>query len=256
MNYDRYFSRGQKVYVINISQTRDELVYESLSATVVSSTDNGLTIKAPYRLFSGDSPVLVPGMQFKLSTESFGVGVQLRAELIATPAAETLELKPIGQMEIYQRRQMPRVDVSLPFLHVLQKSSLAAFKREWRRVINDLHQPTPPRLKLQETPLNISAGGIRFDLSTPPTPLAMVVVDLQDGAPPVCAVTELVWQKTRQEDGLLICGHRFLEILKDDQIRLSAFVEKRGSAGGGRIKDNWDLLDKMMSNHPCEQGKK
>jgi len=54
-------------------------------------------------------------MQFKLSTESFGVGVQLRAELTATPAEETLEVKPLGGMEIYQRRQMPRVDVNLPF---------------------------------------------------------------------------------------------------------------------------------------------
>jgi len=256
MNYDRYFSRGQKVYLINISQTRDESVYESLSATVVSSSDTCITIKSPYRLGSGDSTPLAAGMQFKLSTESFGVGVQLRAELIDIPAAETLALQPIGQMEIYQRRLMPRADVSLPFLHVLQKSSLAAFKREWRRVITDLHQPTPPRLKLQQTPLNLSAGGIRFELTTLPTPLAMVVVDLQDDAPPVCAVAELVWQKTRQEDGMLVCGHRFLEILKEDQARLAALVDRMGGGSGGRIRDNWDLLDRMMSDTAGNQGKK
>jgi c-di-GMP-binding flagellar brake protein YcgR len=255
MNYDRYFSRGQKVYLINISQTRDESVYESLSATVVSCNDSSITIKAPYRLFSGDATPLETGMQFKLSTESFGVGVQLRAELVAAPAAEILELQPIGQMEIYQRRQMPRVDVSLPFLHVLQKSSLSAFKREWRRVVTDLRQPTPPRLKLQETKVNISAGGIRFELNTPPTPLAIVVFDLQDGAAPVCAVAELAWHKTRQEDGVEVCGHRFLEILKEDQARLASFVDKLGG-GGGRIRDNWDLLDKMMSDQGGEQLKK
>ncbi len=254
MNYDRYFSRGQKVYLINISQTRDESIYESFSATIVSSSENCITLKAPYRLFSNESS-LTPGMQFKLSTESFGVGVQLRAELTATPAEETLEVKPLGGMEIYQRRQMPRVDVNLPFLHVLQKSSLAAFKREWHRVVADLHQPAPPRLKLSETSLNLSVGGIRFDLATAPTPLAMVVIDLQDGAPPICAVVELVWQKTRQEDGMLACGHRFLEILKEDQIRLSAFIDKVGTGSGGRIKDNWDLLDKMMSAQADEQAK-
>ncbi len=255
MNYDRYFSRGQKVYLINISQTRDESVYESLSATVVSCNDSSITIKAPYRLFSGDATPLETGMQFKLSTESFGVGVQLRAELVAAPAAEILELQPIGQMEIYQRRQMPRVDVSLPFLHVLQKSSLSAFKREWRRVVTDLRQPTPPRLKLQETKVNISAGGIRFELNTPPTPLAIVVFDLQDGAAPVCAVAELAWHKTRQEDGVEVCGHRFLEILKEDQARLAAIVDKLGGSSG-RIRDNWDLLDKMMSDQGAEQHKK
>jgi len=51
MNYDRYFSRGQKVYLINISQTRDESIYESFSATIVSSSENCITLKAPYRLF-------------------------------------------------------------------------------------------------------------------------------------------------------------------------------------------------------------
>ena len=248
MHYDRYFSHGQQVYLINISQTRDESVYQSLSATVISSKDHHITVKTPYRLFSNNSAPFELGMQFKLSTESFGVGVQLRTELTATPAQEILELTPIGEMEIYQRRKMPRADVTLPFLHVQQKSSLAAFKREWRRVVNDLHQPTPPQLKLQETALNISAGGIRFDLGSAPTPLAMVVVDLQDGAAPVCAVTELIWQKIRQEDGLFICGHRFLEILKEDQARLALFSEKHGTGSRGRIKDNWDLQDKMMSH--------
>lgn len=255
MNYNRYFSRGQKVYLINISQTRDESVYESLSASVVNSNDSGITIKAPYRLFSAEAAPLEAGMQFKLSTESFGVGVQLRAELVASPAAEILELKPMGQMEIYQRRQMPRVDVSLPFLHVLQKSSLAAFKREWRRVVTDLRQPTPPRLKLLETKVNISAGGIRFELDTQPTPLAIVVIDLQDGAAPVCAVAELAWHKTREEDGREICGHRFLEILKEDQARLAALVGRLGGGGSGRIRDNWDLLDKMMADQGGEQKK-
>lgn len=255
MNYDRYFNRAQKVYLINISQARDESVYESLSATVVHCNDSGITIRAPYRLFSGESPPLEAGMQFKISTESFGVGVQLRTELIGSPAAETLELRPIGEMEIYQRRQLTRIDVTLPFLHVLQKSSLAAFKREWRRVVNDLRQPSPPRIRLQETALNLSTGGIRFDLATQPTPLAMVVTDLQDGLPPICAVAELVWQKTRQEDGMLICGHRFVEILKEDQVRLASLVDKIGGGGGGRIKDNWDLQDKMMTDTSAAKSK-
>ncbi len=248
MHYERYFSHGQKVCLINISQSRDESVYQSLSGTVISSKGGHITVKAPYRLFSDRFAPFEAGMQFKLSTESFGVGVQLRAELTSLPAQELIELTPVGEMEIYQRRKMPRADVTLPFLPVLQKSSLAAFKREWRRVVNDLHQPTPPSLKLHETALNISAGGIRFDLNTTPTPLAMVVVDLQDGAPPVCAVTELVWQKIRQDDGLFICGHRFLEILKEDQERLARFSNKHGTDGGGRIKDNWDLQDKMMAH--------
>ena len=118
-----------------------------------------------------------------------------------------------------------------------------------------LFRSSPPRIRLQETALNLSTGGIRFDLATQPTPLAMVVTDLQDGLPPICAVAELVWQKTRQEDGMLICGHRFVEILKEDQVRLASLVDKIGGGGGGRIKDNWDLQDKMMTDTSAAKSK-
>lgn len=255
MSYDRYFSRGQKVFLIDISQDRDPSVYHSISATVVASNDTTITIKTPYRLFSGQSAPPEPGMQFKITTEAMGMGVQLRTELLATPAPEILELRPVGEMEVYQRRRLPRVNVQLPFLYVLQNSSLAAFKREWRRVVNDLHQPTPPRLKLQDTLLNISAGGIRFDLTTPPTPLAITIVDIQDGGPLICTVAELVWQQIRPEDGAFVCGHRFLEILKEDQARLAAFVDTVGGSTS-RIRDNWDLQDKMMLPPAGEQTKK
>ena len=140
-------------------------------------------------------------------------------------------------------------------LHVLQKSSLSAFKREWRRVIGDLHKPEgPPRLKLREHPLNISAGGVRFDVEVVPTPLAMVVIDLLDEKPPVCAVTELVWHKNRQDSNLFVCGHRFVDILKDDQARIASLVAAREAVSDGvKLKDNWDLQDRLIS--PLSQKK-
>lgn len=255
MNYDRYFNRGQKVFLINMSASRDLSVYESFSGTVVSSDDTHITLKAPYRIFSGDTPSIEAGMLFKLTTESFGMGIQLCGELISTPGQETLTVRPLGNMEIYQRRQSVRVDLTLPCLHVPQKSSLQAFKREWRRVVDDLHKPNPPRLKLQPTVLNISAGGVRFDLVTPPTALSIVVIDLQDEQPPICTVAELVWQKSKEDADVFICGHRFLEILKDDQERLADFVAKKVGGTAGRLKDNWILQDRMM--HPLpEPGQK
>ena len=249
MNIDRYFPAGQKVLLVNISDSRDELVYESLSASVVSSDDSRITLKAPYRIFSGENSCIQPGMHFKLATESFGVGVQLCVELLNSPGLETLTVAPAGIMEIYKRRSALRTEARLPFLHVLQKSSLSAFQKEWRRVIGDLHRTNnPPRLKLQEQPLNISAGGVRFEISSIPTPLAMVVIDLQDNLPPVCAVTELVWHKNRQDSEMFISGHRFVDILKEDQIRLADFSEKRESGTEtGKMKDNWDLKDRMIN---------
>jgi hypothetical protein len=246
MHYDKYFGRQQKVFLINISEERDTTVYNSFTGRVLLCNDTHILLKTAYRLFSSDQGDLRPGMQFKLTTEALGMGVQLRAELIELVSPEELRLRPLGELSVYQRRQTARTDLRLPFLHVAQKSSLASFQREWRRVIQDLHSPAPPRLKLTETDLNLSAGGFRIELPGEPSHLALAVIDLQDGKPPVCAVAELVWHERNEEPESVVCGHRFVEILKEDQERLVTLIRK--SAGGsGTLAKQRELLDRMGS---------
>ncbi|CAH2030936.1 PilZ domain-containing protein [Trichlorobacter ammonificans] len=244
MHYDKYFGRGQKVFLINISDERDQEVYNSFTGQVLSCLDDRLTLKTPYRLFSGDTTAFRHGMQFKLTTESLGMGIQLRAELQEPPTPDSIVLKPVGDLSVYQRRQSPRADTTLPLLHVSQKSSLEAFRKEWRRISADLRQPNPPRLKMLETELNISVGGIRFDMTQEPTSLSLVVVDLQDGNPPVNAVAELIWQKRSQDNEKFQCGHRFIDILKEDQQRISQFIERLTGAKqpAGRQKELTDSM--------------
>lgn len=245
MNYDRYFIRGQKVFLINISEERDESVFDSFTGKVVLCNDDRLLLKTAYRLYSGEVMSLKPGMQFKLTTEAMGMGIQVRAELTELISPEELQLRPLGELSVYQRRQSPRIDVTLPLLHVPQKSSLAAFQREWKRVINDLRKPEPPRLKLSATALNLSAGGVRLDQSSNPTHLSLLVIDLQDEKPPLCAVAELVWHQQDEEQKLIKCGYRFVEILKEDQERITALVEKE-IGGKASIAKHRELIDRML----------
>lgn len=226
MHYDKYFGRGQKVFLINISDERDPAAYNSFTGQVVSCLDDRLVLKTAYRLFSGETNAFKHGMQFKLTTEGLGMGIQLRAELLEPPTPESIILRPLGELSVYQRRQSPRADTTLPLLHVTQKSSLESFRKEWKKVSADLHKPTPPRLKMQETELNISVGGLRFDEASEPTHLSLIVIDLQDGKPPVSAVAELIWQKRPQDSDLFQCGYRFIDILKEDQDRIALLVEK------------------------------
>lgn len=247
MHYDKYFGRQQKVYLINISEERDPTVYNSFTGSVLICNESYILLKTAYRLFSNDQGELHPGMQFKLTTEALGMGVQLRAELMELVSPEELRLRPLGELSVYQRRQTTRTDLRLPFLHVAQKSSLASFQREWRRVIQDLHAPAPPRLKLTETNLNLSAGGFRIELPDEPSHLALAVIDLQDGKPPVCAVAELVWHRRNEDqEGTILCGHRFVEILKDDQERLLTTISKL-AGGPGALTKQRELLDRMES---------
>ena len=244
MSYDRYFTRGQVVFLINISEERDESVFDSFTGKVMLCNDNQLLLRTAYRLYSGEVLNLKPGMQFKLTTESMGMGVQVRAELTELVSPEELKLRLQDELSVYQRRQTSRIDIKLPLIHVPQKSSLAAFQREWHRVVKDLHKPTPPRLKLTSTAINLSAGGFRINLAAEPTHLALVVIDLQDEMRPVCAVAELIWRKQNDELQLTACGHRFVDILKEDQERIAAFVDK---LAGGRVSGvrHRELIDRM-----------
>lgn len=244
MNYDRYFIRGQNVFLINISEERDASVFDSFTARIVLCSDDQILLRTAYRLYSGEMQGMKPGMQFKLTTETMGMGVQIRAELVELISPEELKLRPLGELSVYQRRQSPRVDLSLPLLLVPQKSSLTAFQREWKRVVQDLQKPAPPRLKLTNTAMNLSAGGFGVTLATEPTHLALVVIDLQDEKRPICAVAELIWRKLDTEQQLTACGHRFVDILKEDQERIAALVEK---IAGGRVSGikHRELIDRM-----------
>jgi len=244
MHYDKYFGRGQKVFLINISDERDPDAYNSFTGQVVSCRDDRLTLKTLYELFAGDSGAFKQNMQFKLTTESMGMGIQLRAELLETPTPESIILRPLGELSVYQRRQTLRTDTTLPMLHVSQKSSLEAFRKEWKRISKELRQPNPPRLKMLQTEINLSVGGIRFHTSSEPTGLSLIVIDLQDGNPPISAVAELIWHKRSPENDLFQCGHRFIDILKEDQNRISRFIEQLTGSRQQLVRQK-ELIDSM-----------
>lgn len=244
MNYDRYFIRGQKVFLINISEERDMDVFNSFTGTVTVCSDDLIMVRTAYKLYSSGMQQLAPGMQFKLTTETMGMGVQARAELLSIVSFDELKLKPLGELSVYQRRQTARVDVTLPLLYVPQNSSLAAFQREWRRVTGDLRKPVPPVVKLKEKGINLSTGGMRIELESKPPALSLTLIDLKDDKPPVCAIAELVWHSLEEDQTEVRCGHRFVEILKEDQERLAAFIDKQTGVRTAALKQR-ELLDRM-----------
>jgi hypothetical protein len=71
------------------------------------------------------------------------------------------------------------------------------------------------------------------------------VIDLQDEKPPVCAVAELIWQRKDEEQSLIRCGHRFVEILKEDQGRITNLIEKNSGVRVAVIKSR-ELIDRMV----------
>ncbi|MGB9080252.1 MAG: hypothetical protein WCD00_03055 [Desulfuromonadaceae bacterium] len=83
---------------------------------------------------------------------------------------------------------------------------LAFLKREWKRVREHLRSNgVLPWLVLQETEINLSAGGIGFtvDARNRPTPLSMLFFALDEGLS-ICVLAETIWEQTVDEG--LRCG--------------------------------------------------
>lgn len=250
INFSKYFALKQRAYLINISEGRDRDHYESLSGSIVECSGDRLALQVPYAT-DQETPPSEGGVAttYKLTSESLGSGIQVMADLVKVAPGNIFHLKLRGNLEMYQRRQTPRVDTSIKLFRMRREASLAVYRKEYKRIVEYMSsQGLPPNLKLQETAVNLSAGGLCLQIESVETApsLALLFLDLEDGQLPVCTVAELVW--SRQEEGTQRGGHRFLQIRKVDQERIGRHVQEILKNKGGTSvtpKVNWELIDRM-----------
>lgn len=251
-DYSRYFSLKQKAYLINMSEGRDREHYESLSGIIVNRYQNIIELQIPYAT-GLELPDASKKIEYKLTTEAFGMGLQMIAELVQVNG-HTYQLQLRDNLEIYQRRQTARIETTIKLFHARQNFPLIFYRKEFKRIMDYMKgQGLPPNLKFQDSVVNLSMGGIRLvvEPQEQPSPLSMFFIDLDGKLPPVLAVAETAWQ--RQEDKQLLCGHRFIHILKSDQERINRYVTAIQKERGLQVsapKTNWDLLDRMSTDGP------
>lgn len=254
IDYSRYFTLRQRAYLINLSEGRDRDQFESLSGIIEDRSGDTVTLQVPYATEQEITGAEAPHITYKLTAEAMGGGLQILADLVKITNGNMFHLKLRGTMEFYQRRQTPRIDTTIKLFQIRQGHSLTVYRKEYRRIIDYMKdQGLPPNLKLCELPVNLSAGGVRapIDLSESTSPLSLFFLELADGQTPVCAVAEMVWN--RNEEGVRMCGHRFVLIRKGDQERLNRHVLAAQNAQGitaAAPKANWELLDRMTREDP------
>ncbi|MBK5274293.1 MAG: PilZ domain-containing protein [Desulfuromonadales bacterium] len=251
VDFGKYFALKQRAYLINISEERDREQYESLSGTIVSSSGNSIALQIPYATEQASPDNGTQQTTFKLTSEFMGSGIQIMADLDKVTANNVFHLSLRNGLEMYQRREKPRVDVTIKIFQIRRDSSLAVYRKEFKRIMDSMKTlGVRPTLTLQESSINISAGGMRtaIEASEPISPLSMFFLELAEDQPLVCAVAELVW--SRREEEKLLCGYRFVQIRKSDQERISRYVMSRyknqGITAPGS-KPYWDLLDRMTN---------
>lgn len=256
-DFGRYFSVKQRAYLINISEERNREQFESLSGTVISCKGTSIALQIPYAI-GQECPEAHPGqIAYKITSESMGSGIQIMADLVRIAPNNVFHLNLHGAMEMYQRRQMPRIDINLNVFQIRRDASLAIYRKEFKRIMDTMSaKGIRPNIKLQETPVNLSAGGIRIstDALENAPPLSMFFLDIDAAQPLVCAVAELVWH--RHEGNRLACGYRFMQIQKTDQERLSRYVQsiqKNRGIADSPSRTYWELLDRMTNTEPEKQ---
>ncbi len=249
-DYSRYFSQGQKVYLVNMSAERNSDIYESLSGVVTSRGVNTLELMVTYGgngAYDGEAGKTT----YKLTSEALGSGIQVLADLTGIVAGNVYQFRMHGELEMFQRRTVSRRELSAPIFHLRGNFPLPSFRKEWKRIIDHLRSNgVPPGLVLQETKINLSAGGIGLTVAATdrPSPLSIFFVALDEGLP-VCALAETIWGH-RVDEGLR-CGFRFIQIFKADQERIDSRISDLIRKNGGTHREytrNWVLVDKMVAD--------
>ncbi|MDD2582149.1 MAG: PilZ domain-containing protein [Desulfuromonadaceae bacterium] len=249
-DYSRYFCLRQKVYLVNMSVERNSWIYESLSGVVTSSGGDTIELlisQGGKGAYCGE----VGRTTCKLTSEALGNGIQVLADLTGIVDGNIFQFRMHGALEMFQRRVVPRIELSIRLFHLCGNYHLPHFIKEWERVTEYMRSNRVlPGLVLQEVEVNLGAGGIGFavDAKKRPTPLSMFFIALDEGLP-LCAIAETVWEKP--VDGGFRCGFRFIHILKADQERINSCIGDMIRKNGGTHMDykrNWVLVDKMAAD--------
>lgn len=250
IDMSKYFNIKQKAFLINMNENRDRETYESLSGIIVGRSGDSVALQIPYPTDYASQVSQARKHTFKLNTEAMGNGIQVIADLVRVEAGNILHLKLRSNLEMYQRRQVPRIDTTVKLYQVQRNTSLDAYRKEFLRISDQLgRQGVPANLQMRDAVINLGVGGVRItgEAKSSPYALSLFLLEFDDHDIPVCALGDLVWD--RLEKDTRMCGYRFILVSKADQERINSFIQaerKKQKISTPPAKTNWELLDRMV----------
>ncbi|MBE0599415.1 MAG: PilZ domain-containing protein [Desulfuromonadales bacterium] len=233
MQYGRHFKPGQKIFLHALPPTGDpQGCFDSLTTYLKEIGPGWFDLSLPYQSKAGEDFPFATGMRFELRSESLGLGLRLTGQFVQHRGRDTIRLALDGDLRAYQNRQSPRLDTVAGVRYTRGHGSLRSFRDQWEKNIQILQGNSADQLgNFPRTPINLSNGGIRFSLRAPVEPgsLCLLLLELEPGTVPLCALTEVLWTGDVQEERQK-AGMRFLTILETDRKRIDNFIRKRLAA--------------------------
>ena len=227
MNYQRYFKPDQQL-LLKACHEEDSCT-ELMSAFVVSVEEGILVLSLPYGADAVDQYPFKEGLLVEVTTEAMGLCVRTTGHFKKKIDGNQFSLQLNPELKMFQRRITQRFDCKLGIRFSREGETLQAMREIWEKNIEVLHSPEAPLIfsGFKSCQVNLSSGGIRFLIKPPCNQgdLGLVLINLDDGKPPVCAVTEVVWTFMKEKSAIS-AGMRFINILSEDQQRIDHFIAK------------------------------
>lgn len=228
MSYSRYFKSGQKVLLT--ANTADPVTgwTDSLTTYFQGAGSNYFDLTLPYGGTEDESYPFAADMPFVINSEAFGLGLKLSGQFASRVGKDVIRINVAHDLQVFQRRNVPRIEVEAGVRYTKGRGTLRTFHKQWEKNIRILRsgQSLSKLGSFPRRPINLSASGVRFDVKKPVdiADLCLVLIDL-DGAPPICALSEVVWTRETEDVERFTTGMRFVSLLDSDLKRLENFVE-------------------------------
>ena len=230
MIHQRYFKNGQRILLTAVEQ--DEVGRKEYLTAIINGGDaNNFIVSLPYSEDAADQYPFTANMPFEISSDSMGLGVRVTGKFHKQIDGQRIALQINDDLQMFQRRNSPRVDCNIGIRFTRGQGALKALRKTWEKNIQLLHSPDAPLIfdGFKPCHVNISSGGIRFNLRPPvnSAELCLLLLNLEDGKVPICTLAEIIWTRPENDETIIVSGMRFINILEQDQQRIGSFIRKR-----------------------------
>ncbi len=228
MRYPKYFKSAQKIILRPLAPPSPAGRVEALTAHFHDGHGDYFDLSLPYGTTSGEQYPFTPDMPLELTSEALGLGIRLTARFVSQEATNLVRVAINCDLQMFQRRSVPRLDLSIGLRYTKGSGALLSFRRQWEKNIH-LLQNGADLTRLRPFPrsqANLSSSGIRFAIKSPiaVADLGLLYLELAPGDPPICALAEVVWLEELPETGRHTAGMRFINILESDQQRINKLI--------------------------------
>lgn len=232
MKYQRYFRPEQQLLIRVKTDTHQDDRTELMTGYIISADQDTIIVSLPYGTDAVDQFPFQEKMPFEITTEALGMGIRAQGHFARKVTGNQIAIQLNSELQMFQRRISQRLDCQLGIRFSRAAKSLQTMREIWERNIEVLYSNEAPLIfdGFKPARVNISSGGLRLAIKPPANQgeLCLVLVNLEDGKPPVCAISEIVWSCT-QDETAITAGMRFINILSEDQQRIDKYISANKS---------------------------